>query len=274
MLHKFPTVHMVVRNEDRFVWYALQSVLPFAQKVLITDTGSTDKTIDIIRTIYSKKIIFEKARIRKASEVSRIRQEQLEKTNTDWIWVVDGDEIYPRKLCEEIINIIDKKGIKLEGIIVKRIELLGDIYHRQDDSVGSYELFGKKGHFVIRLLNKANISGLHIEGIYPLEGYFDKNNIEVIHRNAGRFAKTHGSLFHGVYLQRSTQGVRLPDTFNRTKFKIEKGQPLMQSAVLPEVFYFKHPLSVPTVTNRRSFSYELMAGFVTPLKKLKRKIIL
>ena len=274
MPRKRLTVHMVVRNEDRFIWYSLQSVLPFAQKVLITDTGSTDKTVDIIHTINSKKIDFNIVKIHNASEISRIRQEQLEKTNTDWIWVVDGDEIYPRNLCEEILDIINKKGKKLEGIIVKRIELLGDVYHRQEDSVGSYELFGKKGHFVIRLLNKANIAGLHIEGIYPLEGYYGKDGIEVIHRNANHYAKTHGSLFHCVYLQRSTQDNKLPDTFNRTKFKIEKGQPHIQNTVLPEVFYHKHPSFVPTVTNKRSIVYELLAGLFTPIKQLKRKIML
>ena len=37
------TVHMVVKNEDRFIWYALNSVLPYVDKVIIFYTGSTQK---------------------------------------------------------------------------------------------------------------------------------------------------------------------------------------------------------------------------------------
>src|SRR3990167_5692967 len=51
------TVHCVVKNEEKWVWYALNSVIDIAQKVLIFDTGSTDKTVEIIKKIKNKKII-------------------------------------------------------------------------------------------------------------------------------------------------------------------------------------------------------------------------
>ena len=51
-------VHCLVANEERFVWYALQSVLPYVDQVMVWDTGSTDKTVEIIKAIKSPKIIF------------------------------------------------------------------------------------------------------------------------------------------------------------------------------------------------------------------------
>ncbi|MBU1256082.1 hypothetical protein KKA49_00135 [Patescibacteria group bacterium] len=49
-------VHCLVKNEERFIWYAIKSVLPFVDKIMVWDTGSTDKTIQIIKSIKSKKI--------------------------------------------------------------------------------------------------------------------------------------------------------------------------------------------------------------------------
>ena len=43
------TVHTLVKNEERWIWYALKSVLPFVDQIIVWDTGSTDKTTAIIR---------------------------------------------------------------------------------------------------------------------------------------------------------------------------------------------------------------------------------
>lgn len=52
------TAHMIVKNEDQFIWYAISSVLPYVDKFIIFDTGSTDKTVEIIRLFKDKKIVF------------------------------------------------------------------------------------------------------------------------------------------------------------------------------------------------------------------------
>ena len=54
------TGHMIVQNEEQWVWYAIHSVLPFVEKLFIYDTGSTDKTVSLISSIKSKKIAFQK----------------------------------------------------------------------------------------------------------------------------------------------------------------------------------------------------------------------
>ena len=50
-------VNTVIRNEENFIWYALMSVIDYVDKILIYDLGSTDKTVEIIKTIKSPKII-------------------------------------------------------------------------------------------------------------------------------------------------------------------------------------------------------------------------
>lgn len=262
---------MMVKNEDRFIYYAVKSVLPYVSRILIQDTGSTDHTEQIIRTFSNSKITFLQEFITKKEDIARVRQSQLDKTMTDWIWIVDGDEIYPGKLCCEILEIV-AKGENLEGIAVGRYDLLGDIYHCQSETVGTYNLFGRKGHHVLRLINRRNIPGLKVSGIYPYEGYYDSHNEELIHHDPESFKFTVNKLWHAMYLIRSSQGGILKNTYHRDKYKIEKGLTIRQDIELPEVLFAQKPGMVEDVTGRRSAGYELLATLLTPIKKLKRRI--
>jgi len=267
------SVHMLIKNEDRFIWYAVNSVLPFADKILIFDTGSRDATLKIIDCFKDDRLEYKKRSIKSPADISKLRQEQIEKTKSDWFWVVDGDEIYPEALSREIISLISsEEDDELEGIVVGRYDLLGDIYHYQDDSAGTYDLFNKRGHFALRLINKKNIPGLYVKGIYPYEGYYDRKGIEIIHHSANKFRFTQGKLFHAMYLSRSSLGLSLIDTYHRDKQKIERGKRFSKDTVYPEVFNFSHPACVPTVTNKRSFLYEILALFITPVKIIKRLV--
>lgn len=264
------TGQLVVKNEDRFVWYAIAGILPFVSEFFITDTGSTDKTISIIDSFKEKKIKIEKKLCRSPGEITAVRQKQLENSKSGWLWLVDGDEVYPEETVREILAIIEKKGPKLEGIVVGRYDLLGDIYHYQDDSAGFYDLWGQRGHFALRLINKGKIPGLHLQGIYPLEGYYDRQNKEITKHDKDKFIFSRGSLYHAMYLQRSSLAAKQQETFNRGKFKIEKGLDLVREKA-PQIFFTKKPGDIKDVTKARPLSYEIAANLLTPLKKIKRR---
>lgn len=271
-MHKVKiTAHMVVKNEDRFIYYAINSILPFIDRLLICDTGSFDQTIPVIRSIRDDKILFDSKNIQKSADITKVRQEQLDNTSTDWIWIVDGDEIYPASVAKEILKIAEI-GKDLEGIVVGRYDLLGDIYHYQSESVGTYNAFGRQGHYALRLINRKNIPGLHTGGDYPYEGYYDDKNIEIIHHNRDKFLFTRGRLWHAMYLTRSTSGSILPNTLHRNKYKIESGNKLAQDIEFPQIFFGPKPNMVPGVTEKRSVFYELSASIITPIKMAKRKI--
>ncbi len=266
------TAHMVVKNEDKFVWYAISSVLSYVDRFLILDTGSTDNTVKIIESFKDKKIKFLQKEVKDTKDLGKLRQEQIEETDSSWFWVVDGDEIYHSSLCKEIAQVVKNEGRNLEGIVVGRYDLLGDIFHFQDESVGTYNLFGRSGHLVLRLINKKNIAGLHVEGLYPYEGYYDKNGQEIIAHPKEKFIFTRGKLFHAMYLQRSTHGANLSDTIHRNKWKIELGKRIKDEKLIPEVFNLPHPIFVPVSYKKRSIFYELAAYLITPIKIIKRKL--
>lgn len=264
------TAHMVVKNEDQWIYFAIASTLPYASRFLITDTGSTDNTVSIIRSFKSKKIVFTSKPTTKPRDITMIRQQQLDQTRTNWFWVIDGDEIYPRKTSKEIVKAVNSK--KYEGIVVRRHDLLGDIYHAQRESVGEYNLFGQKGHIVLRLLNKSIVQGLYVKGTYPLEGYYDKNSTAVIERDKTKYYFTQNRLYHAMYLKRSSLGANLSLSLNRSKYKIEKGLDLRPSEA-PEVFFKPTPKDIQDPLKKRSPAYEVAARIITPIKELKRKIL-
>ena len=55
------TAHMIVKNEENFVWYAVNSVVNFVDGMMIWDQGSTDRTVEIVKTINNPKITLKKA---------------------------------------------------------------------------------------------------------------------------------------------------------------------------------------------------------------------
>lgn len=253
------TAHMVVKNEDQWVEYAIRSVLPFVDSFLITDTGSTDHTVSKISSIRDSKIKFSHV---DTTNIVAIRNQQLSQTHTDWLWMVDGDEIYPQKTTQEIL---DALNANLAGVIVRRFDCLGDVYHYQpNEQVGAYHLAGKTGHYNLRLIN-CTTPGLHLKGDYPLEGFYDGNNQAVVDYKPSCFYVTANRYLHTTYLVRSSQGGNLANTKHRHKYKIEWGKPLPQ-AELPEVL-------AKALPPKRSLGYIMKAALITPIKLLKRRLM-
>ena len=125
------TAHCLVKNEENFVGYAIKSVINFVDKVLIFDTGSTDKTVEIIKqllALYPDKIIFEEKGSSDKMRHTALRQEMVDRTNTDWFMILDGDEVWTDRAMEEALKAINT-GM-YDGIKSNFYECVGDVYHR------------------------------------------------------------------------------------------------------------------------------------------------
>ena len=101
------TAHMIVKNEDIWVWFAVQAILDSMEKIIIYDTGSTDKTLEIVDTFKSDKIQLIKMSPLKDGEdfyekFTKCKNEMIEMTTTPWWLCVDGDEIYSNSINEMV----------------------------------------------------------------------------------------------------------------------------------------------------------------------------
>jgi len=104
------TAHLMVKNEEYFIGYILNTLTKYLPNVFVFDTGSADSTIEIIKEFPSVKLV-EKGQLSPMG-LMECRNEMMEMTETPWVWQVDGDEFYPESSVEELLKCempIDKK---------------------------------------------------------------------------------------------------------------------------------------------------------------------
>ncbi len=269
--NKSVTVHMMVKNEDQFIWYAIQSVLPYVDKIIITDTGSSDKTLPIVSLIKSDKIILKKLETNDRKELIDIRNQNIADTNTDWILLVDGDEVWGKINIKKLIKAINEATANVYGIVNETRNCVGDIYHYQNHHAGKYKILGKTGHYTIRAIR--NVRGLAVEGAYPNEKYvINGNGIQNLNRN---LITCDTWYLHATHLQRSSDYVASQNTVDRlNKFKLELGIKFEENEI-PEVFAINDiPPAIPRPQDHRiEGARKIIAWIISLMKNIKRTLV-
>ncbi|MBT7706858.1 glycosyltransferase family 2 protein [archaeon] len=264
-------VHCLVRNENRFIWYALKSVLPFVDKIMVWDTGSTDNTVQIIKSIKSKKVLLKEVGNVNKNTFTTIRGQMLEQTpkGYTWLMILDGDEVWSKKSIEKVTKFM-RQNVTTESIVVRNYNLVGDIYHRLPESAGNYHLAGQKGHLTIRFMNLKTIPGLCVKKPHGQQGFFDSQGTLIQNRDPKNIKFINIYYHHATHLQRSLSRAADLQVIKRAqKLKTEFGQKI-SSKQIPQVFFRSHPDIVPSVTQRAPVSFWLKSIIITPLKIVKR----
>lgn len=78
---------MIVKNEEKFLAECLESVKNIVDEIIIVDTGSTDKTIEIANSYNARVFHFEWK-----NDFSQARNESIKYATGDWILILDADE--------------------------------------------------------------------------------------------------------------------------------------------------------------------------------------
>ncbi len=256
----------IVNNEENFIWFALMSVVDHVDKILVWDTGSDDKTVEIIKEIIKikrDKIKFKEVGSTDKYEFTKMRQVMLDESKCDWILILDGDEIWWEDSIKKVVQEINNHKTDIAGIVVPMIIPVGDIYHFQEQKAGKYELLGCKGHYSLKVINR-KISGLHVDLPYGKEGYYDDKNVPIQKREG--IVHVDAPYLHTTHLRRSTK-VREYD-----KYKYELGERFSKDFKYPEVLLKPFPEIVFSPWNAISGLTKLRAQVLTPLRKIKRRL--
>lgn len=269
--------HTLVKNEERYIWFAVTSVIDYVDKLLLWDTGSSDGTpalIEELKRNYPKKIDTREVGEVDIYEFTEVRQEMLDRTKGDWILLVDGDEVWWEDSIKELVEIIRQKGDRLDSIVSRYINLVGDIYHFQEEAAARYTIDGKRGHLTIRAINR-RIPGLHIARPHGQQGFFDGKGKLIQERTSKkRMFVNMPSFLHFTHLVRSsTREKDLVVPKRKIKLKYEIGQPLPLDFYYPEVFFKPRPKTVPSPWGKMDFSFFLKSAFLTLPRKVKRRLI-
>lgn len=257
----------IVNNEENFLWFAVMSIANFVDKILIWDSGSTDKTVEVIKALQTKlgaKVKFKEVGKVDPEQFTKMRQKMLERSKADWILILDGDEIWWENSIKKLISEIKNKGNEVEGIVVPMVVPVGDIFHLQEELAGRYKILGKRGHISLKALSK-NIPGLHVDWPYGKEGFFDGDGKLIQERENIIFLDA--PILHVTHLKRS------PERRQFEKIKIEIGNKVKEGFKFPEVLKKEYPPFISSPWIKLQGIKLLKAQLLTPLRKMKRKII-
>ena len=93
---------MMVKNEEDFLEEALESAKPWVDEMVVVDTGSTDRTVEIAQDLGATVSFFEWP-----DSFSIARNETLRRATGEWVFILDADERIrgddPQKLRSRLV---------------------------------------------------------------------------------------------------------------------------------------------------------------------------
>lgn len=248
------TVHSIAKNEEQWIWYSLMSVIDQVDEIIFYDTGSTDNTVEIVKSIGSPKI-----KIRECGEVSKeqfsdLKNEMLKETKTNWFVVIDGDEIWNYSMFKKVLERIQEAPENKVGALVHYLEFVKDIGHYfmgYDQQIYPHNTKRTYGWLSTRFIK--NHSDLSCSNDYGAEGWWVDGH-EIQRSGYENLIWNHDVYyFHARNLVRSSSNskdmevmLRVQKRHNHKIGQLPKHY--RESEVkYPEVFFLDKPSIVPSV---------------------------
>ncbi len=269
--------HTLVKNEERYLWFSVASVIDHIDKLLLWDTGSTDNTVKIAKELVKKfgnKIDFREVGEVDTNKFTEVRQEMLKATKSDWFIIVDGDEIWWDEYVRKLRVLIRERGEDLDSIGCRYYNLVGDMYHYQDEKAGKYKIDDNIGHLTLRAFNRS-IGGLHFGKPHGQQGIFDRSErlVQDLPKD-GRYFIDSRTYLHFTHLPRSGESEKDRDVPKREKkLKHELGAEFPLDFYYPEVFFREKSVIVQSPWTPMDRKFIFKSHLQTPFRKLKRRFV-
>lgn len=139
---------MIVKDEEQFLGQCLESLKGTVEQIVIVDTGSTDRTVEI-----AKEHGAEVHHFNWCDDFAAARNFALEQVRGDWILILDADEVLTSQ---------GRKGLKHD---TQQTDFLGyrvRCTNLEPSDNGGYQQMVDAWHFIPRLTR--NAPGLHFVG--------------------------------------------------------------------------------------------------------------
>lgn len=98
------SVIIICKNEERVITETLESVKGWADEIIVLDSGSTDKTVEIAKQ-YTDDV-----HVTDWPGYGKQKNRALDKATCDWVLSIDADEAVTEELKEEITRVINSEN--------------------------------------------------------------------------------------------------------------------------------------------------------------------
>jgi len=101
-----PTISgaIIVKDEERCIKRCLDSMLPIFDEIVVVDTGSTDKTLDILSSMNNPRIkIFH---MKWEDDFAKARNFALDNVTSDWVFFIDADEYFEAPVSDNFKSVL------------------------------------------------------------------------------------------------------------------------------------------------------------------------
>jgi tetratricopeptide (TPR) repeat protein len=128
------SVCMIVKNEELFMAQCLSSIQDVADEIIVVDTGSTDRTIEIAKS-FGATVIEREWR----NDFAWARNQAIELATKRWVFILDADE--------ELMPASKPSITALKNVPAWLTAVWVRIFNRSDDYVGT----GDMSHALVRI---------------------------------------------------------------------------------------------------------------------------
>jgi glycosyltransferase involved in cell wall biosynthesis len=133
---------IIGKNEERTVIRCLESLVGAVDEIVFVDTGSSDKTLQLVLNFAKFNPSVKVYHFPWCDDFSAARNYALDQVSSDWVLVVDCDEVLFEDDQEKVRQVVNEYGKSpvLYGLYIDHISIAGDeILDRQ--SIGVLRIF-------------------------------------------------------------------------------------------------------------------------------------
>ncbi len=103
-----PTISlcMIAKDEEKWIKNCIESVKPIVNEIIVVDTGSTDDTKKVAESLGARVYDF-----KWCDDFSQARNFSISKAKSDWILILDADEVIGNRDLEKVRQLINVSDI-------------------------------------------------------------------------------------------------------------------------------------------------------------------
>lgn len=164
---------MIVKNEETNIEQCINSYREVVDEIIVVDTGSTDRTVDIATRLGANIYHFEWV-----NDFSKAKNYAISKATGNWIIFLDADEYFDYEKALSIPALINKHGIGKTEILACKMYNIDEATGNNLADFVQTRIFKNTGniHYVNAIHERLNSKSKNIHAVY-----IEENDLVIYH---------------------------------------------------------------------------------------------